>query len=154
MTLTSNDSNVTVAQVWTIEFLVGLNMLPLHSCDCNLLRNNFTNTTFYEQLYIFMVPTVLLNGSVSESWFLPCFRVESRPHWTEKEIGNGLWGGGADWLHFVGLRSFEMGGEGPREVWSIPDATELRNMVSTLAANAGIGGSLIRGKSTTFPASL
>ena len=61
-----------------------------------------------------------------------------------------MWGG-ADRLHFVGLRS--LGGEGPGEVWTIPDATELRNMVSTLAANAGIGGSLIRGKSTTFPAS-
>ena len=46
-------------------------------------------------------------------------------------------GGGADRLHFVGLRS--LGGEGPGEVWTIPDATELRNMVSTLAANAGIG---------------
>ena len=70
-----------------------------------------------------------------------------------KKLGMGC-GAGADWLHFVGLRSFEMGGEGPREVWSIPDATELRNIVSTLAANAGMGESLIRGKSTTFPASL
>ena len=79
---TSNDSYGTVTQLWTIEFLDGLNMLPLQSRDCNFLRTKL----HYEQLYIFMVPTVLFlasNDRVSESWFLPCFRVISRPHWTE-----------------------------------------------------------------------